>query len=91
MFTDLKETTEQYDKQDIEKGKLMSILSYFGILCLISYFTEKDNKYVRFHAIQGLNLFLISVIYYICHVLYRLHSLPMPLHRNMHHRHRLSS
>ena len=41
----------------------MSILSYISILCLIPYFAEKDNKYVRYHAIQGLNLFLISTIY----------------------------
>ena len=63
LFTDLKDTTEEYDKNDIEKGKLMSILSYISILCLIPYFAEKDNKYVRYHAIQGLNLFLISTIY----------------------------
>ena len=56
MFTDLKDTTNEYDKKEIENGKVMAILAYLGILCLIPYFAEKDNKYVRFHAIQGLNL-----------------------------------
>lgn len=63
LFTDLKDTTNEYDKKDIEKGKLMSILAYLGILCLIPYFAEKENKFVRYHAIQGLNLFLITLIY----------------------------
>ena len=63
MFTDLKDNTEQFDKSDIEKGKLMSVLSYLGILSLIPFFVEKENKYVRFHAIQGLNLFVFSIIY----------------------------
>jgi uncharacterized membrane protein len=63
MFTDLKDTTEKYSKKDIEAGKAMSVLAYIGPLCLVPYFAEKKNKYVRFHAIQGLNIFLASVIY----------------------------
>ena len=63
MFTDLKDTTSEYDKKEIENGKLMSVLAYLGILCLIPYFAEKDNKFVRYHALQGLNLFIFSLIY----------------------------
>ena len=63
LFTDLKDTTSKYDKKDIENGKLMSVLAYLGILCLIPYFADKDNKFVRYHAIQGLNLFFYSLIY----------------------------
>ena len=46
----------------IDAGKAMAVLSYIGILCLIPYFAEKNNKYVRYHAVQGLNLFLVSLI-----------------------------
>ena len=63
MFKDLKDTTGSFDKKDIESGKAMSILSYIGILALIPYFAEKNNQYVRYHAVQGLNLFLLSIIY----------------------------
>ena len=63
LFTDLKDYTNEYDRKDIESGKAMSILSYIGLLCLIPYFAEKNNKYVRFHATQGLNICLLSVIY----------------------------
>lgn len=62
LFTDLKDSTAEFTKEEIDAGKLMAILSYLGILCLIPYFAEKDNKYVRYHAIQGLNLFIIDLI-----------------------------
>ena len=51
------------DNKEVESGKGMSILSYFGILALIPYFAEKNNKFVRFHAIQGMNLLLVLVAY----------------------------
>ena len=50
-------------KSEIESGKGMAILSYFGLLALIPYFAEKNNKFVRFHAVQGMNLLLIWVAY----------------------------
>lgn len=56
------EIKNQFSKKDIEDGKLMGILSYIGILCLIPYLTEKENEFVKYHAKQGLNLFLIEVI-----------------------------
>ena len=50
-------------KSEVESGKGMAILAYFGILALIPYFAEKNNKFVRFHAVQGMNLLLIWVAY----------------------------
>lgn len=69
MFTDLKDYSKDYDKNEIESGKAMGILSYLGILGLIPYFAEKNNKYVRFHAIQGLNILLLSVIYSVAYAI----------------------
>ena len=51
------------DKKEAETGKAMAILSYITILALIPYFAEKKNKFVRFHAVQGMNLLLIWVAY----------------------------
>lgn len=62
-FMDVKDETSSFDKKDIEAGKAMSVISYLGVLSLIPYLTEKKNGYVRFHAIQGLNLFIIELIY----------------------------
>lgn len=42
--------------------KLMGVLSYLGILCLIPYFVKDQSSFVRFHALRGLNLFLLEVI-----------------------------
>jgi len=52
-----------FDKKEVDSGKGMGILSYIGILALIPYFAEKNNKFVRFHAIQGMNLMLVLVAY----------------------------
>lgn len=61
IFTDVKE--ENVDKKEAESGKAMGILSYLGLLVLIPFFSEKNNKFVVFHAKQGLNLLIIEVGY----------------------------
>lgn len=62
-FMDVKDETKNFDKKDIESGKGMAIISYLGFLSLIPYLSEKKNKYVRYHAVQGLNLFILEMIY----------------------------
>ena len=57
-----------FSAKEKEDGKLMAILSYVGVLSLVPYLAEKDNKWVRYHAIQGVNLFIIEVIFYIIRV-----------------------
>lgn len=54
--------TTKATKKEIDEGKAMGILSYIGILCLIPYLAEKSNKFVIYHAKEGLNLFLLEVI-----------------------------
>ena len=58
-----------FSEKEKEDGKLMAILSYVGVLSLVPYLAEKDNKWVRYHAIQGVNLFIIEVILYIIRVI----------------------
>ena len=62
MFTDLKDHTTECTQEEVNNGKLMAVLAYFGLLALIPYFVEKDNKYIRFHSIQGLNFYLEGLI-----------------------------
>lgn len=57
------DTTGEYDKKDIEDNKVMAMLSYFGPLVFIPMFVKKDSKFCRFHAGQGLTLFLVDVAY----------------------------
>src|SRR5665647_1780587 len=53
--------TIDVDKQEAEDGKLISIFAYISILFLIPLLAAKDNKFARFHANQGLVLFLTSM------------------------------
>lgn len=55
-------TTAKFSNKEIKDGKAMAIISYIGILCLIPYFAEKNNKYVIEHAKRGLNLFLLELV-----------------------------
>lgn len=49
--------------RDITDNKVFAILSYIGFLSLISYFAApKTSRYARFHAVQGLNLFIMECI-----------------------------
>lgn len=51
-----------YSEKDKEDNKGMAILSYISFLALIPYLMEKESKWVKFHAVQGMNLFIIGLI-----------------------------
>ena len=40
---------------------MFAILSYLWILCLIPVLMKKENEFVKFHAKQGLVLFIIEM------------------------------
>ncbi len=52
----------QANPADVEENKVLSILCYFGILFLIPYFMKKESQYIKFHANQGLLLFILNII-----------------------------
>ena len=52
--------TEQFDKDDIEKNKVMGLLAY--ILFFIPLLAAKDSPFARYHANQGLVLFLAAIL-----------------------------
>ena len=55
-----KDTTDQFNKDDIEKNKAMGLLAY--ILFFIPLLAAKDSPFARYHANQGLVLFLCGLI-----------------------------
>lgn len=55
------ETEDTIFQEDTNKGKTMAFLSY--IVPIVPYIMEKKNKFVKFHARQGMNLFLVLIIY----------------------------
>ena len=46
---------------DAEQNKVFGILAYLGILCLIPLLAAKDSRFARYHANQGLVLFLGAI------------------------------
>ncbi len=60
--TNMQDTTAAYDENDIQKNKVMAVMAYLGILVLIPIFAAKQSPFARFHANQGLVLFIASVI-----------------------------
>lgn len=51
-------------QQEINTGKGMAVVSY--IIALIPFFAgDKKNKYVRFHAVQGMNILITSLIVWV--------------------------
>jgi len=53
--------TADFDADDVAKHKTMAVLSYFSILVLIPLFAAPNSPYVKFHASQGLWLFLFTL------------------------------
>ncbi|MBE5785501.1 MAG: hypothetical protein E7330_06830 [Clostridiales bacterium] len=43
-------------------NKVMGILSYIWILWIVPLFAAKDSQFARFHANQGLLLWIVSVV-----------------------------
>lgn len=57
------DTTAEFSSEDIQQNKVMAILAYFGLLVLVPIFGAKDSKFARYHANQGLILFLAAIAY----------------------------
>lgn len=61
-LTNTKDHTAEFDQADIDANKGMSILAYIGILFLVPLLACKESKFAKFHANQGLILFIIDII-----------------------------
>ena len=48
--------------KDITDNKVMAVLAYIGILFLIPLLAAPNSRFARFHANQGLVLFLAEVV-----------------------------
>ncbi len=57
------DSTAEFDKEDIDKNKIMAILAYFGPLVLIPILMAKESKFARYHSNQGLVLLVALIIY----------------------------
>ena len=56
---------ETEEIMDVNNNKLFAVLAYLGILVLVPIFGAKNSKFARFHANQGIILFIIQICYLI--------------------------
>lgn len=54
------DTTSQFDPQDINNNKGLSVLAYIGFLFLVPLLACSNSKFARYHTNQGLVLFLLE-------------------------------
>lgn len=52
---------EQTSKKEIQEGKIFALMGYLFGLCIIPLVLKKENKFVLFHAKQGLVIFVGEV------------------------------
>lgn len=52
------EKAKQHNKSQVE---VFAIISYIGVLCLVPLLMKGQNEFVKFHAKQGLVLFIAEV------------------------------
>lgn len=69
QFNNTADSTGEFSQDDINNNKVMGILSYIGILVLIPILAAKDSKFARFHANQGLVLFIVNIAWSIVHAI----------------------
>ncbi|MDR0349065.1 MAG: hypothetical protein LBH90_06200 [Tannerella sp.] len=65
----MENVTPTPNADDIANNKVMAILAYFGILFIVPLLAAKDSPFARFHANQGLVLFIGYIVVYIfCYI-----------------------
>ena len=62
-LNDTEDQTGEFETQDIEENKWISLLSYLGPLVFIPMFVKKNSRFARYHANQGLVLFITEGVY----------------------------
>ena len=62
-MNDTEDTTDRYQKRDVDENRAMAILAYFGPLVLIPLFAAKGSRFARYHTNQGLVLLLAAIAY----------------------------
>jgi uncharacterized membrane protein len=55
----------EVDAEDAEKNKVFGIVAYLGILCLVPLIVARQSPFARYHANQGLVLFLTQIALWI--------------------------
>lgn len=55
----------QGTSKDVEENKVLAAISYLWIISLIILLVKKESKFAKFHAKQGLILWIASIVLWI--------------------------
>lgn len=61
IFNNTDDETRKFTQEEIASGKILACASYLGFVSIIIYFGVSNN-YSKYHAKQGLNLFILESI-----------------------------
>ena len=64
-FNNTKDSTSEFDPNDIQQNKVMAILAYLSWLVLIPLFAAKESKFARYHCNQGIILAIAEIIVWV--------------------------
>ncbi len=53
---------ETPDPADVEKNKVFAVLAYLGILFLVPLLAAPQSRFARYHANQGVVLFITAIV-----------------------------
>ena len=59
---DLKKSNERFEMQDVEANKVAAVLSYIGILVVVTLIIAPNSKFARYHVNQGVGLLIGEVV-----------------------------
>lgn len=65
------------DPDDVQKNKVMGIIAYLGCLCFVPLIAAKDSAFAKYHANQGLVLFLLWIALYVVEMVLGMIGIPM--------------
>lgn len=51
------------NKKNVVNSRITAALAYLGILAVVLFFVEKKSSFVRYHVGQGMNLFVLEIVY----------------------------
>ena len=61
---------DEVTPEEIQAGRILAAVAYLPGLCFIGLFGASHNRYVGFHARQGLLLFLVEVVVWVALAIY---------------------
>jgi uncharacterized membrane protein len=62
MNKDDKKTKIKARKKDIDDGRILAWLSYFGIFLLIPFFLKPENTFCKHHVKQGIVILALWIV-----------------------------